>query len=146
MKVVLLQNVKGVGQKGQVKEVSEGHARNLLIPRGLAKAGTEQTLKEVHKISKDKEDRDTRVREKIEEAFFELSDQHFSFPVKINTNGALFAKFDEKNILQELHKKGFKIITLKQISLIGSPLKHKGDYLVVLKDGSVTSTFKITVG
>jgi len=146
MKVVLLQNVKGVGQKGQVKEVSEGHARNLLIPRGLAKAGTEQTLKEVHKISKDKEDRDTRVREKIEEAFFELSDQHFSFPVKINTNGALFAKFDEKNILQELHKKGFKIITLKQISLTGSPLKHKGDYLVVLKDGSVTSTFKITVG
>ena len=45
MKVILLQDVEGLGKKYEVKEVKDGHARNLLLPKKLARAATKQTLK-----------------------------------------------------------------------------------------------------
>ena len=49
MQVVFLQDVKGVGKKRDIKEVSEGYAKNFLIPRGLAKIADEKTIKNIEK-------------------------------------------------------------------------------------------------
>lgn len=145
MKVVLLQNVKNVGQKGEVKEVSEGFARNHLIPQGLAKVGTEKTLREVEKLSHDKEKHSTVLLQKIKETFDALSGQSFTINLKGNEKGALFAKFDEKNLLDFLLGQGIKHLEEKHISLVGSPIKHTGTYTVVLKEKKLTSTFTITI-
>lgn len=145
MKIILLQNVKNVGQKGEVKEVSEGFAQNHLFPRKLAKAGTEQTLREVQKLSQDKTKHETAQLLKIKENFDSLSNQIFVFNLKATEQGALFAKFEEKNLLEDLHKKGFKNIELKHLSIVGSPIKHTGDYTVVLKEKNITSTFTVSI-
>ncbi len=52
MKVIFLKDVKGQGKKGQVKEVSEGYARNFLIPRGLAAPANESNLKQLEQLNK----------------------------------------------------------------------------------------------
>jgi large subunit ribosomal protein L9 len=145
MKIILLQNVKNVGQKGEVKEVSEGFARNHLFPRNLAKAGTEQTLREVKKLSQDKANHQALEVSKIKETFESLSNQIFVFNMKATEQGALFAKFEEKNLLEYLHKKEYKKIELKHITIVGSPIKHTGDYTVVLKEKNITSTFTISI-
>lgn len=145
MKVVLLQNVKNVGQKGEVKEVSEGFARNHLFPRNLAKPGTEKILREVAKLSHDKEVHQSTVLSKLKEDFEKLSNQEIVFTLKSNEQGALFAKFEEKHLLEELHKKGFSRIEQKHLSIVGSPIKHTGEYTAVLKEKKITSTFKIII-
>lgn len=143
MKVILLQNVKNVGQKGDVKEVSEGFAWNHLVPNGLAKPGTKEILREVEKLSKDKSHHQNVLLQKLKENFDSLSNQSFVYKVKANEQGALFAKFEEKKILDDLHKKGYKSIEKKHISIVGSPIKHLGTYTVVLKEKNITSTFTL---
>ncbi len=145
MKVVLLQNVKNVGQKGEVKEVSEGFARNHLIPRNLAKPGTEQNLKEVQKLSKDKAVHESHLLQKTKEIFETLSNEVITLQQNANEQGALFAKFDEKNLLDILHKQGYKNLERKHISIVGSPIKHIGNHTVVLKEKNLTSTFTLQI-
>lgn len=145
MKVVLLQNVKNVGQKGEVKEVSEGFARNHLIPRGLAKIGTEQTLKEVQKLSHDKEKHEEALLHKIQEAFEALSGKTFTLDLKSNEGGALFAKFDEKNLLDFLHREGYKTIEKKHLTIVGGTIKHTGTYTILLKEKKLTSSCTLII-
>lgn len=141
MKVILLQNVKGVGQKGQVKEVSEGYARNLLIPQGLAKTGTESNLKEVQKKAHDKEKQKTALEQKTKEAFASISGKHFEIIVSANKQGSLFAKFEEKHLVEEIEKQGYKHIHTQHITLPSSPLKHTGVYTTLLREGKMKSEF-----
>ncbi|HEY8528755.1 MAG TPA: 50S ribosomal protein L9, partial [Paenibacillaceae bacterium] len=64
MKVIFLQDVKGHGKKGEVKDVAEGYARNYLIPRGLAKAATESALKSLEQMKAAEDRRKEQEREK----------------------------------------------------------------------------------
>ncbi len=145
MKVILLQNVKKVGQKGEVKEVSEGFAHNHLFPRKLAKPGTVQNLNEVAKLSQDKNKHKQNVLGKIQENFNAVHNQTFCFKLKSNEQGALFAKFEEKHLIEELHKKGFKNIESKHISIQGSPIKHTGEYSVTLKEDKLIATCAVSI-
>ena len=145
MKVVLLQNVKKVGQKGEVKEVAEGFARNHLIPQNLAKEATAQVLREVAKLSQDKVVHNASVVAKIAEEFKTISNQNFSFQLRANEKGALFAKFEEKNFIEYIHKQGYKHIELKHVHITESPIKHTGSYTVVFKEGKLTSSCTITI-
>lgn len=141
MKVILLQNIKGVGQKGQIKEVSEGYARNMLIPQGLAKTATESTLKEVNKKTQDKEKHEQALEKKIKEAFQMVAGKHIEITLSANDQGSLFAKFDEKNLAEALEKNGYKHIGVQHITLDQSPLKHTGTYTAQLREGKMKSEF-----
>ena len=65
MKVILLKDVKGTGKKGDVINASDGHARNFLIPRGLAKPATDSNVKE---LKHQQASADKRKAEELEEA------------------------------------------------------------------------------
>lgn len=141
MKVILLQNVKGVGQKGQIKEVSEGYARNMLIPQGLAKNATESTLKEVRNTALNKEKQKTALEQKIKAEFDTISGADITVSVSSNGQGSLFAKFEEKNLVEALHKEGYMHIETKHITLPESPIKHIGTYTVQLREGKMKTEF-----
>jgi large subunit ribosomal protein L9 len=82
MKVILLETIKGLGKKYDVKIVKDGYARNFLLPRGLAKIAAEKTIKELEakKIIWEKEEQATR--EKLEILAKDLNNKEFKFALK----------------------------------------------------------------
>lgn len=109
MKVIFLKDVKGQGKKGQVKEVSEGYARNFLIPRGLAAAANEGNLKQLEQLNKAQSRRKEQEKAEAEKQAAEIAKLKLEFRVKAGEGGRLFGSITSKQIAEELAKHGFKI-------------------------------------
>lgn len=124
MKVIFLKDVKGQGKKGQVKEVSEGYARNYLIPRGLATAANESNLKQLEQLNKAESRRKAQEKEDAEKLSVKLKDITLGFKVKAGEGGRLFGSITSKQIAEELDKKGIKVDRRK--ILLDDPIRSLG--------------------
>ena len=106
MRVILLQDVDKVGKKYEVKNVSDGHARNFLIPKGFVKPATEEAL-EWLKIQKEilrkKAEEDLK---KAEEQASAIDGMEVVIPVKVGDEGQLFESVASQKILEKLKFKG----------------------------------------
>lgn len=126
MKVILLNDVKKVGKKGEVIEVSDGYARNFLIARGLAVQSTKGSLQ---MLDKQKQEKAEELEAKKKEAM-ELAEQlkKVKFEFKLNSkNGNVFGSVSTKQIVQEMAKQGYnidkrKIIDTQPISSLGTTI------------------------
>lgn len=124
MKVILLSDVKKVGKKGQMVEVSDGYARNFLFARKLAVAASEGSVK-VLKAEEAKEDaRQAALKKEAEALKDELAKQEFVFKVKANKDGRVFNSISTKQIAELLKSKGItidkrKIIDNEPITSLG---------------------------
>jgi len=109
MKVIFLQDVKGQGKKGEVKDVSEGYARNFLIPRGLAKEASQGNLKtlEVQKLSEER--RKQKEREEAEALGKRLDAMTVVIRAKAGEGGRLFGAITSKQVAEALAKEGIEI-------------------------------------
>lgn len=145
MKIILLKDVKGTGKKGEVKEVSDGHARNFLFPKKLARPATDSTVKEMqhHKMSHDK-----KMAEELEEAKAlakKISDITLTIDTKAGEGGRLFGSITSKDIaekIQDLH--GIEI-DKRKIQLDGA-IKTLGTTKVDIKIyPKVTATITVVV-
>lgn len=109
MKVILLEDVRKVGKKDEIKEVSDGYATNYLIKNKLAVPYTKRS-KEVldTSLKKQEELENNRVQEflKIKK---ELENKTFKFQVKTGSEDKVFGKISTKQIAEELKKNGFNI-------------------------------------
>ena len=85
MKVVFLQDVKGQGKKGEIKEVADGYARNFLIPKGLAVEATKTRMKEIQE--QQEKQRKTQEREKTEAVKVQQILNGQSVTIKARTGG-----------------------------------------------------------
>ena len=132
MKVILLKDVKGTGKAGEVKDVSDGFARNFLIPRGVAKiadAGTLSDLKNKesarrHKIEVDKAEA-RELAAKLEGILVKIDASH-------GADGRLYGSITSQNIVDEL-KKVSSIDLDKRKVVLDSPIKAYGKYEVPVK-------------
>ncbi|MES2952941.1 MAG: 50S ribosomal protein L9 [Patescibacteria group bacterium] len=139
MKVILLNDVAKVGQRGQVKDVPDGYGRNFLIARGLAKPATLGLLA-AH------EHQDKSARQKREKEFTLVdgaiagatSAQPFIVVRSANPEGALFAGLKADDLVSELNKKGFFVPTASVH--LEKPIKKTGNYEVVLSSPSGKKT------
>jgi large subunit ribosomal protein L9 len=130
MKVVLLQDVKGLGNADEVKEVSEGYAHNFLFPKHLAVIAKEQTLKELN----------DKKRRQSKEAEEELKDQQelanrldgleIMIKEKASDGGVLYAAVGPNKIIQELNKRGLKV---DKNQIENKTVKQAGDYSFKIK-------------
>ena len=104
MKVIFLQDVKGSGKKGEVKEVASGYAQNFLIKKGLAKEANEQNLAELkgQKRKKEKEAQAELVKANILKKT--LEDLTVELKTKSGEGGRLFGSVTSKQIVDELNK------------------------------------------
>lgn len=144
MKVIFLKDVKGKGKEGEVKEVSEGYARNFLFPRKYAIEASKGNLKtlEVHKQSEAKKEEEElheaqALKSKIENLNVELK-------AKSGEGGRLFGSITSKQIAQELKKKNIKV-DKRKIEL-SDPIRTLGYSDVPIKIHSqVTATLKVHV-
>ena len=108
MKVILLSDVKKVGKKGEVKEVSDGYAQNFLIKQNLAVPASEGSMKVLNKqnAQKEKEDEENKLEaNKVKE---ELKTKEFVFKVK-SKDDKVFNSISSKQIAEELNKQGYQV-------------------------------------
>lgn len=125
MKVILLKDIKGTGKKGDVINASDGHARNYLIPRGLAKEATDGSVKEVQH---QKEAADKRKAQELAEAKAlaeKIGSLSIEFKQKVGEGGKLFGAITTKDVSEQLEKThGIKVdkkkIEIGNIKAIGS--------------------------
>ena len=102
MKVILLQDVRNLGRKNEVKEVSEGYAQNLLLPRGLAKPANAASLAE-RKRNLDREEVKRAVgRKEFLELKKFLEEAKLEFLARANEKGEIFGSITEKDIEKKL--------------------------------------------
>lgn len=131
MKVIFLQDVKGQGKKGEIKDVAEGYARNFLIPRGLAQAATEGALKSIGQMKAAENKRKEKAKEEAQALAAKLAGMTLVIKAKAGENGRLFGAVTNKQIAEELEKQGFKI-DKRQIEL-DEPIRTLGVTRVTLR-------------
>ena len=132
MKVILKQDVKGSGKKGQLIEVSDGYARNFLLARGLAMEANAQNMN-VLKAKEASAAHHAQVdRENAEAAAKALNDKTVKIVAKAGTGGRLFGSVTSKDIAAEL-KKQLKVDVDKKKIVLDSDIKAFGTYPVEIK-------------
>lgn len=131
MKVILLQNIKGFGQIGDVKNVSDGYGRNFLLPRKMAKAATDSSMKEVETLKAKRIIMIEAEKKNALEAVEKMKDLVIEFTRKATKTGKLFAGIGKDDLVKEIKKSsGVQL----QEEMIGhdEPIKHIGEHLVDL--------------
>ncbi len=132
MKVILLKDVKGIGKAGEIINASDGHARNYLIPRGLAKEATEGGIKV---LEKQKAAEARKKQEELQEAKAlaeKLSSLTVSLKGKAGEGGRLFGSITSKDIAEGLEKQ-HKIKMDKRKIQMDNPIRELGASFVEIK-------------
>ncbi|HYF82239.1 MAG TPA: 50S ribosomal protein L9 [Clostridia bacterium] len=132
MKVVLLQDVKDLGKKGELVNASDGYARNFLFPRKLAVEATSGRLKEIEdKKSSEKNKKDMELKA-AKELADRLSKIEISFKTKAGENGKLFGSITGKDVADAI-KSQQKIVVDKKKVVLHDAIKTLGTYQVEIK-------------
>lgn len=131
MRVILLKDVQGFGKKDEIKEVSDGYARNFLIKRGLATAVNKDVIVKVkakaEKVKRDEikeKKREKQLSKKLDNIVLKIS-------VKANESGKLYASIGVDNIVEEI-KKRFGFVVDKKEIFLKEGFKTVGEYKVRL--------------
>ncbi|MFB5190914.1 50S ribosomal protein L9 [Alicyclobacillus fastidiosus] len=109
MKVILLQDVKGQGKKGEVKDVSEGYARNFLLPRNLAEEATASAL---HRLQTQHDKQARHKAQELQEAkdlAAKLEDKKIVIKTQSGEGGRLFGAITTKHIADAMKREGFTV-------------------------------------
>lgn len=145
MKVILNADVKGQGKKGELKEVSDGYARNYLLPRKLATEATADNLNAFRLKEKAKAAQIAREKAEAEENAKKLGAIQVKIAAKAGRNGKLFGSVTSKEISDALHEQ-FALTIEKQKIVQAEPIKSFGAYEVKCKLGyEVTGTIHVLV-
>lgn len=132
MKVILLKDIKGTGKKGEVINASDGHARNYLIPRGLAKEATDGSVKELeHQKASMKKRKDEELAE-AKALAADIEKIQVVFKAKAGEGGRLFGSITNKDIAEVLKKDHKLDIDKKKIAL-DQPIRTLGSTQVTVK-------------
>lgn len=131
MRVILLKEIEKLGKKLEIKEVKDGYARNFLIPEGLAKPVTKESLQwlEVQKEIEEK-----KAEEGLKEAqglASSLDDAEINFSVKVGEQDQLFESISQQKIAEKLKEMGFNI--KKDRIEIKEPIKEVGEFPIKIK-------------
>ncbi len=131
MKVILLQDVKGQGKKGEVVDVNEGYARNFLVKKGLAEIATATKLND---IAQKKSSADFHKAEEIKMTkalATELKGKVFTVKIKAGQNGKVFGSVTGANVSDAMLAQGYNVDKRKIV--LTQPIKTLGSYDVDLK-------------
>ena len=110
MKVILLQDVKGVGKKDTIVNAADGYARNFLFPQKLAVEATPGAMKGIEKMRKAEADREAERRANATETANKLRGQKINMQVKCGAQGRLYGSITSAEVASELEKQhGVKI-------------------------------------
>lgn len=132
MKIILLSDIAKLGHKYEIKDVSSGHALNMLIPQGLAIAATPEAIKRIT-VQKSKTEGEKKVHEELLlKNLKDLDGKTLTIVGKANEKGHLFAGLHREELAKELEKQTQLQIDPSFIQL-EHPLKELGEHIVEVK-------------
>ncbi|MEA2030355.1 MAG: 50S ribosomal protein L9 [candidate division Zixibacteria bacterium] len=131
MKVILREDVEGIGTAGEAVEVKSGHGRNYLIPRNMAIPATRANLKAIGEIQRQKEVREKKARRHAEIVKDRIEKLELSTEVLVGEEDKLFGSVTNADIAELLEAKGVTID--KRAIQLESPIKVLGVYTVPVK-------------
>lgn len=144
MKVILRDDITGLGGCGDVVEVKNGYARNYLIPRDLAIKATKSTLKAIEEIKKQKRMRDNKKARTMELLAEKIEKISCTAAVAVGEEDRIFGSVTSQTISDLLKEKSFEIERKK--ILLEEPIKALGVYSIPIKlDSEVTARLKLWV-
>jgi large subunit ribosomal protein L9 len=144
MKVIFLQDVKGQGKKGEVKNVSEGYARNFLLPKGLVKEASDGAIKTLEVQSASEQKKKDREKEDMQKLAARMSELIVGIKAKAGEGGRLFGAITSKQVAEALAAQGITI-DKRKIEL-ADPIRTLGVTQVPVKlHPAVKATLKVQV-
>lgn len=145
MKVILLKDIQKFGKKFEIKNVSDGYAKNYLIPNNLAVIADKKNLAIIEKEKEMLEKKAEKELKRIQEMIAQIDGLELVMKVKINKkNGKIYGSVNNQKIYEELVKKGFAI-KKEQITL-NEPIKAIGEYPVKIAfDHNLEAEIKVIV-
>lgn len=144
MKIILLKDIPKVGKKYDIKNVSDGYALNLLIPRGLAQPATPDMIRKVEE-TKSKDLADKQIQNELLLKNLEvIKKTEISFKEKANDKGHLFAGITKEAIAKELEKVTRFNLDVESIKL-EKPIKETGQHKVEIEVLNKKADFLVNV-
>lgn len=131
MKVLLLQDVKGQGKKGDIINVSDGYANNFLLKKGLGVVATADKINSVDIHNKAVEKQKAAERQKAQDDANTLRGQTVTIVAATGSQGKMYGSITNKEIAEELTKMGYPV-DKKQV-VLKDPIRQKGNYTVTVK-------------
>ena len=131
MKLILTQEVSGLGAAGDVVEVKDGYGRNFLIPRGFAMRWTRGGEKTIESIKAARASREVRDLDKANEIKAKLEQGTIDVPVRAGEGGRLFGAVTVRDIAADVGAAGAEVD--KRKILVGNPIKSLGAHTVTVK-------------
>lgn len=127
MKAVLLEDVKGLGKRGELVNVSDGYARNFLFPRNLAKEANSQVMNELKNAEESKKYKTDRQIAHAKAVKEKLEAKTVVIHAKSGSNGKLFGSITPKEISNEIKQRYGEVIDKRKITITGE-IKQYGKY------------------
>ncbi|MBQ3408452.1 MAG: 50S ribosomal protein L9 [Clostridia bacterium] len=145
MKVILLDNVKGVGKKDEIINASDGYARNFLFPKKLAVEANNENMSKLKQKKQSEQYKKDVEKEHAQKIAKQLEDIFLTIKVKAGDNGKIFGGVTSKEISEELKKQNKIDIDKKKI-VLSENIKNIGTFNVNVKlyEG-VAGTLKVKV-
>jgi large subunit ribosomal protein L9 len=132
MKVVLLEDLPGRGRAGEIKEVSNGYARNFLLPRGLAVLATPKIIKQVESRLEREKLEDSIDRDKLVELAQQIEGKEIHFQARMGAGERLFGSITAADVAEKLSQAIGSVIDKKKIDIEKS-LRKTGSHQVAVK-------------
>ena len=128
MKIIFLKDVKNVGRHGEIKEVSDGYAKNFLLPQGIAKLATAEVINNINQARVATENEVAKEKEKIKRL---ESEEKLEFKLKTGKKGEVYGSVTREEIIKALRQKNYSDIEV----LLQKPLKQIGEHAVDISYG-----------
>lgn len=127
MKIILREDVKNLGSKGDIKEVAEGYARNFLLPRKLVDIATQTSIKSAETKKEKEKEESKRLREETIKLIGKVQGKKITIRSK-EKGGKLFGSISAKDILKELAKEN--LVVDERSVKIENPIRKIGNYAI----------------
>ncbi len=144
MKIILLDDVTKVGRRGEVREVSDGYARNYLIPKKLALSATAGNLKNLEHIKTQQDAKASRIQADAEALRARIDALVYEDRRQASDEGKLFGSVTSQDVAEFLDKHGVKVERRRIV--LDEPIKTLGEFTVAVRlHHDVTAQLRVSV-
>lgn len=143
MKIILLEDVRGAGKKNDIKEVSDGYARNFLFPNNLAQQATPANINRLEKTKSKHDHEEMELIKHLEGIARKMNEISLEFMLKTDETGSVFGSVTKEMIHKSLREN--RIVSAERVEIsLAHPLKELGEHKIAvdLKKG-ITAELKV---